>query len=471
MENTYQVPEQNLDKLRAQMDKLTRRCNRVKIAPPALTVGDFVEQEYTKRNQFGEDVKMVRRVYTVTLVSEGRPKINGYEFAAVLSPVADEQGNLLGNVMRQVPGFEGSIPERFRNADNYCDHCKTTRRRLETFVIANENGFRQIGRNCLGYYLGLTNPETFALMAQILIDASDLCGMSEEDDFGGGSGSYMDRYLMSEVLEVGASAIRQYGWLSGKSAREFEKQSTADRVRDWMFGGPKARENFEHKLTVNDEDRALVAETIEWLGTIDPQTTDDYMYNLSLLARASAVRSKEFGIAVSAISAYSREKERTIRRNARIESDKNSQFIGEIKQRVDFENVTVLYTTTFENDFGVSHFYKMKTGENLVIYFASNDMGWKQGDVVAKFTARIKKHEVREEIKQTVITRVTLPKPELTPAQKGAKKVAAKLRRAAKKILPDVRNVQDQADYQAYCKLNELAWEIEREFLGDWRKS
>lgn len=468
MENTYQVPEQNLEKLRAQMDKLTRRCNRAKIAAPVLTVGDYVEKEYTKRNEFDEDVKLVRRIYAVTLVSEGRPKINGYEFAAVLSPVADEQGNLLGNVMRPVPGFEGDIPERFRNADNYCDHCRTHRRRLETFVIANEGGFRQIGRNCLAYYLGLTDPETLAQLAQILIDAHDLAGMAEDEGFAGGGSSYMDRYLMSEVLEVAASSIRQYGWLSGKSAREFDKTSTAQRVRDWMFGGPRVRENFEHKLIVIEEDKALVAETIEWLGTIDTNTTDDYMFNLSLLSRATAVRSKDFGIAVSAISAYSREKERMIRRNARIESDKNSQFIAQVGDRVVFENVTVLYTTTFESQFGVTHFYKMKQGENLVVYFASNDMGWNQGDVVAKFTARVKAHEVREEIKQTVITRATLPKPDPTPEQKIAKKGALKLRRVAK-TLPHTAQDQregkgDHDDYQAWCTVNDLAWQIEREF-------
>lgn len=435
MENTYQVPEQNLDKLRAQMDKLTRRCNRAKIAAPVMTVGDYREVEYTKRNEFDEDVKMVRRVYAVTLVSEGRPKINGYEFAAVLSPVADEQGNLLGNVMRQVPGFEGDIPERFRNADNYCDHCKTHRRRLETFVIANENGFRQIGRNCLAYYLGLTNPEALAELAQILIDAHDLAGMAEDEGFGGGGSSYMDRYLMSEVLEVAASAIRQYGWLSGKSAREFDKTSTAQRVRDWMFGGPKTRENFEHKLVVNEDDKALVAETIEWLGTIDSQTTDDYMYNLSLLSRAASVRSKEFGIAVSAINAYSREKERTIRRNARIESDKNSEFVGVVGERMIFENVLVVYTNTYESEFGVTHFYKMKQGNNVLAYFASNDMGWEQGENVAPFKATVKKHETRDEIKQTMITRATVqPTSEQVAAAKAAKKDAAELKRFLKTV-------------------------------------
>jgi len=435
MENTYQVPEQNLDKLRAQMDKLTRRCRRAKIDAPVVTVGEYHEQEYTKRNEFDEDVKMVRRIYTVTLQSEGRPKINGYEFAAVLSPAFDESGNLLGNVMRQVPGFEGSIPERFRNADNYCDHCKTFRRRLETFVIANENGFRQIGRNCLAYYLGLTNPETLAELAQILIDAHDLMGMAEDDGFGGGGSSALDRYLMSEVLEIGASAIRQYGWLSGKSAREFDKTSTAQRTRDWMFGGPKTRENFEHKLTVSEEDKALVAETMEWLGTIDTNTTDDYMYNLSLLSRATAVRSKEFGIAVSAINAYSRDKERTIRRNARIESDKNSEFVGVVGERMIFENVLVVYTNTYESDFGVTHFYKMKQGNNILAYFASSDMGWEQGQIVAPFKASIKKHEVRDGIKQTRVTRATMqPTAEEVAAKKVAQKEAAELKKFLKTV-------------------------------------
>jgi|SRR5579859_484836 len=435
MENTYQVPEQNLDKLRVQMDRLTRRCNRAKIAAPVMTVGEYREETHSKLNEFDEYVKVVRRIYSVTLRSEGRPKINGYEFAAVLSPAFDENGNLLGNVMRQVPGFEGSIPEHFRNADNYCDHCKTHRRRLETFVIANENGFRQIGRNCLAYYLGLTNPETLAELAQILIDADDLMGMAEDEGFGGGGSSALDRYLMSEVLEIGASAIRQYGWLSGKSAREFDKTSTAQRTRDWMFGGPKTRENFEHKLTVSEEDKALVAETMEWLGTIDANTTDDYLYNLSLLSRTTAIRSKEFGYAVSAISAYSREKERTIRRNARIESDKNSEFVGVVGERMIFENVLVVYTNTYESDFGVTHFYKMKQGNNVLAYFASNDMGWEQGQTVAPFKASVKRHEVRDEVKQTMITRATVqPTAEEVAAKKVAQKEAVDLKKFLKTV-------------------------------------
>jgi hypothetical protein len=459
------------------MEKLVRRCNRVKIDAPKLTVGTF--EDITYKNERGFD--RVRRVYTVTLESAGRPKIGGYEFAAVISPTTDEDGKLLGNVMRRVPGFEGDIPVSFRNATNYCDHCKTDRRRLETFVVygplAHGTGYRQIGRNCLANYLGLTNPDTLAAIAEILIDADELAGMAEDSEHFGG-GRIMERYPMEDVLTVAASAIRLYGWLSNKSAQEHEKTSTSQRVRTWMFGNKKDREDFEFPLVASDDDKKLAANAQEWLESLSIHTEDDYRYNLALLAQSVSVTAKNFGIAVSAINAYSKEKEFEIRRNARIEADSKSEFMGQIGDRITIENAVVLYTTTFESQFGVSHFYKMKTGDNILVYFASTQM-FEQGETIPQMTARVKKHENRidkynpEGVKQTVITRATLPqppKPELTPEQKTAKKAIAKLRKVQRTLpnhgpspIEKDQTGQDYNDYLAWATVNELVWNIQRE--------
>src|SRR5438105_2774883 len=107
MANTYKVPEQNLGTLQSRMAKLVRRCNRIKVQPPVLTVGTYEDVPYVNERGFDR----IRRVFTVTLESAGRPKIDGYEFAAVISPVTDEDGKLLGNVLRMIPGFEGQLPE------------------------------------------------------------------------------------------------------------------------------------------------------------------------------------------------------------------------------------------------------------------------------------------------------------------------------------------------------------------------
>lgn len=481
---TYRIPEDNLGALQVRMAKLIRRCNRIKVIPPVLTVGAFEEIRY--QNEGGFD--RIRRVYTVTLESAGRPKVDGFEFVAVISPTTDEDGKFIGNVLRRVPGFDGELPPMYRSATNYCDHCKTDRRRNETFVIygplAHGTGFKQIGRNCLANYLGLANPEHYAALAEILIDADELCGMGEDEGFSGGC-RVAERVPLDEVLIVGASAIRLYGWLSSTSAREFCKTSTADRVREWVFGGKKARDNFEHPLIATDEDKKLATDATEWLEQLQNVDGNEYLYNLSLLAKAVSVTAKNFGLAVSAINAYAREKEFAIRRNAQIEADTKSEFFGAVGDRVTIENAVILYTTTFESQFGVIHFYKMKQQNNVIVYFSSRDMtaeGWAQGQTIPVMTARIKKHENRVDnynpqgVKQTMITRVTMPKPPKpapTPEQKIAKKAIAKLRKI-KRTLPDAgqqcndRNEDgskkwEYEQYQAWGVITELIFKIQQE--------
>lgn len=446
MENTYKVPEANLSTLQARIDKLARRCKRNGIAAPVMTVGEATDIRYTTEEGFNR----VRRVYAVTLSSVERPKIEGYEFLAVLSPITNEEGKHLGNVLRAVPGASVTPEARFRTAGNYCDHCKTDRFRLETFVITDGTTQRQIGRNCLALYLGLTDPHQLAAIAEILIDIADLGEMAEEDGFGGSGSSNNPRVSLDDVLAVAASAIRNYGWLSGKSAREFEKTSTAQRVRTWIFGSRKDREAFEFPLTVTEADKKLAEETEEWLGTLGEQT-DDYMYNLSLLAQSSSVVEKNFGIVVSAINAYSRAKEREIRRNARIESDKNSVFVGTVGERMTFENLIVVYTTKWENDFGITHLYKMKAGDNVVVYFSSRDLGFEIGTTISKFIATVKKHEVRDEINQTIITRGKVAPREMSKEEK----------RAVNKLKKILKTIEYSSEtYMAHKCLDDLIADI-----------
>lgn len=435
MNTTYKVPESNLEVLKARIAKLARRCKRNQIAAPSLNVTGHKDVPYTH-----DGIQKVRRYFTVELESNGRPKIEGFEFAAVISPVLDESGALLGNVLRMVPGFEGAVPDRFRAATSACEHCNTNRYRLETFVIVSNNEFKQVGRNCLAAYLGMVDPAMYAEWAQILIDAADLCGMSEDDrdEYGGGSG--IARLYVLDVLQTAASAIRNYGWLSRKSAQEFSKSSTSDRVRNWIMGNQKDRDNFEHKLDVTAEDAQLAQDTLEYLQGLTAATSD-YEMNLHLLSRAESITAKNLGILVSAISAYSRAKEKQIRRNARIESDKNSVHVGVVGERIIFAGVTLLYTQQFDGDYGVSTLYKMRSVEgNILVWFGSgrNPFGVEQGDVIPEFKGTIKAHETRDTsgdgvvgVKQTKLSRCQFTPRKLSKEEKRAvnklKKIQAHL--------------------------------------------
>jgi len=446
--NTYRVPESNLSTLQARIAKLAKRCQRVKIEAPSINILSHEDVKYMDKDK----IERVRRYFTVELISNGRPKINGYEFAAVISPVVDEQGKLIGNVLRGVPGFEGTIPERFRTATNNCDHCNTNRYRLETFVIANADGFKQVGRNCLAAYLGMADPEMYARIAEYLINAADLCSMSEDDREGNGD-SHVTRLYVLDVLQTAASAIRNYGWLSRKSAQEFEKTSTADRVRLWLTGGPKDRENFEHKLDASDADVQLAADTLEYIQGLTGATSD-YEQNLSLLGRAESITGKNLGILVSGINAYSRAKEFEIRRNKRIEDDKDSKFVGQVGERIVFAGVTLLYTQQFEGDYGISTLYKMKTTDgNILVWFGSgsNPFGIEMGDVIPEFKGTVKKHEAREGTQQTKLSRC-----QFTPRKMS--KEETKAVNKLKKILKTIP--YENGNYEAHRAMDILIQDI-----------
>jgi hypothetical protein len=107
----------------------------------------------------------------------------------------------------------------------------------------------------------------------------------------------------------------------------------------------------------------------------------------------------------------------------------------------------------------VTHFYKMKAGDNLIVYFASNQM-FEQGQVIPSLTARVKAHENREDkynpgvlVKQTVITRAKLTPRTLT---KEDKKAIAKLKRILKAIPYNMTEDGGTENYEAHKTLDNL---------------
>lgn len=417
-------------------------------------------------------IAKIVRVFTVTVTGEA-PKIAGWAFAAVLQPTVSEEGTVLGNLLRVVPGFDAGIPEQYRTAGNNCDHCHTARRRNETFVLVSESGeWKQVGRQCLRDFLGHQSPEAYATWAEILIDAADFAGLAEESDIShGGSDRWQVRYEAEEILALGASCIRLYGFLSNKSARDFNKQSTSGAVSAWLDSNREQRKEWEKPLVVVDEDKALAAEVFAWMQSLGERSDlNDYFYNLSLLGKGATFTAKNFGLVISAIAVFAREKEREINRNKRFAEDQNSQYVGEIGKRSTFENLTLVYTQTFESDWGVSTLYKFKDAAgNIIVWFASgsNPLGLEVNGQPITLVASVKKHEEREGIKQTTITRAkvpTPPAPKPSKEEKQARKADSMMRNAAVRLQNEMRQIgSTESDGEALNILWNLANQFQRE--------
>jgi len=427
----YKVPEENLPKLTAQIEKLQKRAAKLNVGEITFTLLDYKEVEYMK-NGFPR----IRRIHDVE-IDGAAPKIAGWTFAATIQPMVDEDGNVLGNILRVVPGTEFTIPAKYRDAVNNCDHCHTDRRRNDTFVLRYESRdsqdrwqWKQVGRNCLRDFLGHQSPEAYATMAQILIDAATLGELAGDDGYdGAGSGHRIERFAAEEFLTIAAAMIRTYGFRSNKTAREFGGQSTSGSIDEFVNCGPEARKKNFKAYTVTDADKQQAADVYAWLQGLQNDArieSNDYLYNLSLLGRGATFTTRNFGLATSAIATWAKEQEREINRRKRFEDDAKSQYVGTIGERIVF-TATVVYTNKYESDFGISHFCKFKTDDgNILAYFASNDMGWAtERKVTLKGT--VKKQEERKGVKTTTVTRCSLFVP------KDAEKAIKKLQHAISK--------------------------------------
>ncbi len=151
---SFVVPAENIEALKGRIDKLNRRVAMLTkrgyqgLEPISIEVGKPypVKQKCrasscyqgkvfgatcTECNGTGHGPDRI--FHKVELLAPKAPKVDGWEFVAALTHVEG-----VGTVLRAVPGAnvaEGELA-RFRSAssDN-CDHCKQSRRRLDTFIL------------------------------------------------------------------------------------------------------------------------------------------------------------------------------------------------------------------------------------------------------------------------------------------------------------------------------------------------
>lgn len=455
---SFNIPEENLKAFEVAIEKLNRRAKRLGV-PSILTEVEshkdveIMEPQYAMRG--GQKVLVgqlptgqFRRIFTVKVIGE-RPTLNGYTFVATLEHV---EGEVLLHTSR---AFEGAIPVSFRTADPHnCDHCHTRRVRSETFVVQHEGGdFKQIGRQCLKDFLGYNkDPKELAAMAEILFEASDLGASAEEEGFGGGGGG-VSRLSMATFLSFVAAAIRKEGWMSRSRAGQLEGViSTADRALTVMLAKSPHDAGWRRDgWFPTDDDRTTAEASLEWARTAfggkDASERSDYEHNMAIVTKGETLTFKHAGLVASAVAGYQREQQKLLERKLEVVGVKDSKFIGTEGERLDFYG-QLYKLIAIEGQYGTTWVHKFKTREgNMVVWFASSRpvVGTREngtyihaepGDKEYLMTGTVKRHETREGINQTTMTRVVLWTDEGRAAheEKLAKKAAREAKKAAKAV-------------------------------------
>lgn len=399
---TYEIPEQNLDALRAKLAKLNKRAAKIGVAPVTLVAGE--PHDVTIAGEPLDEFDALRapdRVLTLVPVTlEGEtPKYAGWTFGAVLTHTD------AGVIVSPVPGVE--IPTSYRVAPKVCEHCGIVRDRHETFVLINESGeTKQVGSSCIKDFLGGANPHEIANAATRLIEFTE----STREEFGG-RGYVPETITLDSLLPLVALVIRHAGWLSVSKAREYGDRTPTVGVVYGLFGSDKyaaqARAEWLRKygeIVPSDEDKALAAAAIEWAKTQQGQS--DYEHNLRLVAQAGKVLPRTSGIAASMIIAYRKATEQLVARVARPES----HHVGTIGERRTF-TLTVVRVRFSESEWGTKTIIAFTDEQgNDFTWFASGVQGVEVGQTFAA-KATVKEHSEYQGRPQTIIARVALGEP------------------------------------------------------------
>jgi hypothetical protein len=431
----YKVPEINLRTLNEKIAKLNRRAAKLGVEPVTLTkvgeeqekeVSSFLIVEDTTTKRFvatdcvprdGEKFTGRVRLLHLFIVTGVTPKLAGWEFLGKIEVVRDEEGKVIGNLLRLVP--DAVAPSEYRNIRPWCDHCNVDRRWAETFIIKHESGqHKQVGRRCLSDFLGGVSPEQVAAHAEYLLNIDGLMGDSEESEWGNG-GRGKDQFDVETILELAACHIRKDGWVSRANADARMIPSTSNDVINNLTATTKEAQKQWEDYNVEDQDKKTAADTMEWLAAVSPDETNEYRYSLGLLGRAGIVNSRQVGLLCSAISAMLRDRDQEIQRRLRAEGYAMSGFVGEVKKRTTFANLTVENIRHIEGNFGTTTLYTfVDSNRNLIKWFASNTLvanyrDAEVGDVVT-IKATVKAHEEYKGIKQTLITRAAVIESQIT---------------------------------------------------------
>lgn len=423
---TYEVLSSNWTYAKKKLDQLVRKAEKIGVDALTYKALGLEQRQREEGRTWDGKPKIIQYEVVLVQLTGIAPAIAGWTFAATI------QHTPAGNLIRKTPGLGEDVeaPVEFRTAPQGCDHCKAIRKRHDTFLLVNEQGeWKQVGRNCLGDFLGGRDPHGLLESLELFDRAIRLLSDGNEDGFGGGSGSAYT-YNVESFLSSAALFIRIDGWLGRKQAREQnrESQATADQTL-WLLSPSFTSRTREEKNKIEaqatEQDSITGKEALEWVRTVlagkDVGKRSEYEHNLVVALSTDWITWKEAGLVASAVFAHLRNKEREVARRKANEARLNEWFGAVEEERVITQGknkgqtkkvkpryeltLTVEKVFSTESQWGATHITKLSDGEGRSFtWFASRMLN--AGDVV-KATWSVKKHDEYQGFKQTVIFRPT----------------------------------------------------------------
>lgn len=302
-----------------------------------------------------------------------------------------------GVIVSTVPGQE-SLGTKYKQHDGHCDHCKTKRRRQQVYVLRDEAGDEvTVGKTCLADFLrsdvGLMN-----FLQASIDDGGELY-----------DGVYAPPVCNPmQVLTLGSFLVRRHGWKS-KSAADVDGTTSTFAVYMQVLHNEKEYLKHNDPVEIEGQDMELAEKVLAWAATkADDQ--NDYLRNLSVLARSESVGERRVSLLLSAIASYQREVDGIER--AKVAKLERCHLDAEVGKRVRGLEVTVKRLRFIDGYYGRTCIVGMEAeqgGKKIpLVWFTGSAPPLREGEQLS-IDATVKERKSDDKYgPQTVVSRVKI---------------------------------------------------------------
>jgi len=400
----YSIYEGNLEKLEKKLKTISNKC----IKFGCTFKYEIIGEEY-------RDIKIEgieHKIKFIIIEAEGIAKVNDWVFVASVEHTSS--GNIINKAIHDI-----EIPERYYNSGSFCEHCNTKRSRKDTYIIMNEKTkeFKQVGKSCLKDFTGGLSAESIAYYYSFFDELE-----KEQNNTNFYSVGFSKYYDTNVILHYIAETIKHFGFMKTDSDRP-----TAYRSFDYYLVDHKGyifteeeRTQYRNEMdrvnfNINSKDtKELVKKATEWI--LIQNDDNNFIHNLKVIVKQDYITYKHLGILASLFAVYKRSidnEEFTKKKENEINKQRNnSNYVGNIGDKITFDVANFKYVTGWQNSFGgyVTMYRIIDTLGNIYIWKTSSNVEYKTETDFKKCIGTVKAHTEFNQIKQTELIRCKLIK-------------------------------------------------------------
>lgn len=386
----YLIPTENMESFEKKIARIRRKAERAKV--------DF---SYKRLEPIQKETDLPGvTVECVPVMVECKIHYENWVVVAVLEH--QPYGNLVHLVEGEWrPNKELKLPEKYRTAQSYCDHCNTMRARNKTVVLYNKETkeFKQVGTTCLREYTGGIDADMIAAFEECTKEPTEFMGFTSHSKW------YID---IKNFLAGVVASSSLYGYVSKSRARainEENNKTTVEATCDLTVRlmSKTSVEKEWKDIYESDDTKTFVEEALEWIKNMDAESYS-YFDNLKVVCSAELVELKNIGYAASLIASYKNHLKAEKKKKEAEKQNEMYHYYRNVDDKISLQG-NLACVANYDTQFGTMYVYKMIQSSCIFVWKTSKYLGIDDSGKEAMITGKIKEQSEFRGVRQNILTR------------------------------------------------------------------